>query len=224
MDLNDELHSIFPKFEKYILSLSDEEFNKRIPIILLQIDDELVNAVSFVFWITYKVESDFRRILIANLEKTKNNSGDEYDLMIQWVNKETFGEKNTSESLDEFIEGLPEPSKKQLSKIIKENYNLKKNSDVRDPKYSIDLIRIQEFYFGKDDRSKLLWKLNDLRNHVCHCRFEQLIYKGGELKDRKNREKLLLDYFRLSLDVSANQSPLMARLTEEQNSSNTQGV
>ena len=46
---------------------------------------------------------------------------------------------------------------------------------------------------------KMLWKINDLRNHVAHGRFDELKYGGYLLNDPKGQIKLTIEIMNTSL-------------------------
>jgi len=46
---------------------------------------------------------------------------------------------------------------------------------------------------------KMLWKINDLRNHIAHGRFDELKYGGYMLNDPKGQIKLTLEIMNSSL-------------------------
>ncbi|HAJ44750.1 hypothetical protein A3K33_00930 [Candidatus Azambacteria bacterium RIFOXYC1_FULL_41_20] len=56
---------------------------------------------------------------------------------------------------------------------------------------------ISELYkedLKKGDLLSLLWKINEIRNHVAHGRFDKLKYKECELSDIRGQLKIIVDF------------------------------
>lgn len=80
-------------------------------------------------------------------------------------------------------------------KLLQEGIKGEKKLDPENLKYFSDKIKIYESFYKKDNRTKLLWKLNDLRNDLSHNKINELKYKGNNLIDINVRKQLLKDYF-----------------------------
>ena len=88
--------------------------------------------------------------------------------------------------------------------------------DLKDPEYFSDKIKIYEAFFGQTKRTKMLWKLNDIRNNISHNRIDELNYDGVDLAKRETKEKVLIDYFETALNSDFSASPIWTSLTESQ--------
>lgn len=88
--------------------------------------------------------------------------------------------------------------------------------NINQPEYFSDKIKIYEAMFGKTERARVLWKLNDIRNDLSHNRIDALSYNGQELAKRETKEKVLIDYFRTALDTNVSTSPFWTSLTDEE--------
>lgn len=77
--------------------------------------------------------------------------------------------------------------KNVASNLINRNRPNRSRIDIEKLEYFKDKILAYEDLFKKNNVSKVLWKLNDLRNDISHGRLKGLIYKRSKL------ELLLLD-------------------------------
>lgn len=96
-------------------------------------------------------------------------------------------------------------SSPEVSKVAKEMLaNMiggKKPIDIDNLEYFSDKIKVYQAMFGENDRTKLLWALNDIRNNLSHNRIEKMQYNGQSLAIRETKEKILNDYFATALAV-----------------------
>ncbi|MDO9230962.1 MAG: hypothetical protein Q7U36_00565 [bacterium] len=81
-------------------------------------------------------------------------------------------------------------------KILLKTFSKKDNFDINNLEYFADKIKIHEAMCD-DNLTKLLWKLNELRNDISHNRINKLGYNGQSLFLREIKEKILFDYFEL---------------------------
>lgn len=88
--------------------------------------------------------------------------------------------------------------------------------DIEKLEYFIDKIRVYEAMFGKNKRSKLFWKFNNIRNDLSHNRINDLKYDGANLALRETKEKILFDYFDTLKETDSEQSPFWKTLTPEE--------
>jgi hypothetical protein len=82
-------------------------------------------------------------------------------------------------------------------KIIKEKVFKDKNKNIDNLEYFSDKIKFYIFSKGKNGLSKLLWKVNDIRNNLSHNRIDELEYKNRSLYLKETKKELLIDYFTL---------------------------
>lgn len=82
-----------------------------------------------------------------------------------------------------------------VQKILLKTFSKKDNFDINNLEYFADKIKIHEIIYN-DDLTKILWKLNNLRNNISHNRIDKLEYNGQSLFLRETKEKILLDYFK----------------------------
>jgi len=86
---------------------------------------------------------------------------------------------------------------KMISKVEKKYRATKIIDSILDRLSLGDKISIFQDQFGLEKKSKsfigIAWRINDLRNHVAHGRFNKLEYKGLDLCNAKGQLKLLSD-------------------------------
>lgn len=140
---------------------SDELFNDTISKGALQLNDNQIQTVSFVFWLCYMAEIDLNDV-IKQAWQQSITLHPEFDESVQKILLKTFSKK------DEF--------------------------NIDDLEYFVDKIKVHEAVCD-DDLTKILWKLNGLRNEVSHNRIDKLEYNGQSLFLRETKENILLDYF-----------------------------
>ncbi|MCX6735750.1 MAG: hypothetical protein NTZ13_01580 [Candidatus Parcubacteria bacterium] len=78
-----------------------------------------------------------------------------------------------------------------VKQVLKNNYKI----DFYNRGYLGDKIKIYEATVGKNEFSKLLWKINMIRNDLSHTRIDKLFYKKQDLSLRETKEVLLTDLF-----------------------------
>lgn len=100
-----------------------------------------------------------------------------------------------NKSLTTTISTLSPGVKKKVEEMLNKEIKGKKKIDINNLEYFSDKIKVYKALFGKTERTKLLWGLNDIRNDLSHNRIDDLRYKGELLSLRKTKEKILIDYF-----------------------------
>lgn len=78
---------------------------------------------------------------------------------------------------------------------FKRKISSKKEIDMNNLEYFIEKIKIHEAAKGKNKFTKILWKLNDIRNDLSHNRIDKLEYNNKSLYLREVKEEILIDYF-----------------------------
>lgn len=78
---------------------------------------------------------------------------------------------------------------------LKRKIASKKEIDMNNLEYFIEKIKIHEAVKGKNEFTKILWKLNDIRNNLSHNRIDKLEYNNESLYLREIKEKILINYF-----------------------------
>lgn len=99
-------------------------------------------------------------------------------------------------------------------KILLKTFSKKDNFDIDNLEYFADKIKIHEIVCN-DDLTKMLWKLNDLRNDISHNRINELKYNERSLFLRDTKEKILLDYFKAHEIYEQKTKDAIAKLWEE---------
>jgi len=117
-----------------------------------------------------------------------------------------------SKSKQFFSKDVHQITRKMLQKMIPHGRKI----DVENLEYFSDKIKIFEAMFGRTSRTELLYKLRDLRNDISHNRIDELRYNGGDLSLRTTKEKILLDYFEIALEVDFSKSDFWNSLTEDE--------
>ena len=108
----------------------------------------------------------------------------------------------------------PEVTKK-VKEILNDEIKGKKKIDINNPECFSDKVKIYEAFYGKTERTKLLWKLNDIRNDLSHNRIDNLKYKEKPLSLRKTKEKILIDYFETAFQMDHSKSKFADFIKQE---------
>lgn len=98
--------------------------------------------------------------------------------------------------------------------ILTEMVGGKRSIDIDNLEYFSDKIKIYQAMFGENDRTKLLWKLNTIRNDLSHNRINELQYDKHPLFERETKEKILTDYFATALASDISQSEFWNSLSK----------
>lgn len=120
-----------------------------------KINDDDIEAVEFIFWISYYLERLTEDSIVAGQGGAEGWKG-----IQNIINKLHFGDK---------------------------------------------IAILSDLYFEKgkkDDFTKFLRKINDLRNSVAHGRFSELTYEGHRLSDSKGQQKLINDFINFGSKIS----------------------
>lgn len=139
--------------------VSDEMFNETISKGALQLSDNQIQTISFVFWLCFMAEKDLKDVI-----------------------NQAWG-LSTLEV------------RESVQKILLKEFSKKEDFNINNLEYFADKIRVHSVICN-DGLTKLLWKLNGLRNDISHNRIDKLEYNGQSLFLREVKEKILLDYFK----------------------------
>lgn len=179
------------KLKEVIKSLSDKKLSQVISQGALKLDEDTTDTISFVFWICYMAEND-----LMDMEKKA------------WKITKTVSPTSTDA---------------EVLRIAKEEYDIPLHKIDPDDKdyveqaiYFSDLIKIKEKLFGKTNFTKLLRKINDIRNDLSHGRINELKYNNESLFLRLTKEKLIIDYFTYILETNKDDSPIWQKLSPEE--------
>lgn len=104
----------------------------------------------------------------------------------------------------------------EAEKMLKEMIPGKREVDINDLQYFSEKIKVCEALMGATERTKLLWKFNDIRNDLSHNRIDKLAYDNEALSLRATKEKILIDYFKTALNPDLSQSKIFNSLSKEQ--------
>ena len=119
------------------------------------------------------------------------------------------------ESWEKSGKSFPPEVKKMSEELLQKK--IKRKISMGNPEYFSEKIKVFEALFGeKNERTKLLWKLNDLRNDLSHNRINELKYDGQSLFLRKTKEKILFDYFDTSSNLDFHESAFWKSLSEDE--------
>jgi hypothetical protein len=172
-------------FKQQIDDYNFAQLSETIPFGALQLNQDYIHSVHFVFWLIYMSESDLNDVLKVSWETALVGANENTVFeMIQTLNEAIQGEKRLDPSNLEFFS---------------------------------DKIKIYESFYGKDNRTKLFWKLNDIRNDLSHGRITALTYDGESLNELDTCKRLLRDYFdSVSEEKDWTQSMFYKNLSEEE--------
>lgn len=120
-----------------------------------------------------------------------------------------------NKSLVATISTLPPAVTKKVEELLNEEIKGKKKIDINNLEYFSDKIKVYEALFGKTERTKLLWKFNDIRNDLSHNRIDDLKYEGKLLSLRKTKEKILIDYFETTFQRDLSKSKFTDFIKQE---------
>ncbi len=186
----------------------------------LNVSSEQVGVVNLAFWLVYMAETDLDDILKKGAEHSDSIFSAEINTSARKMIIDGIkGYTKQDADLKTFIAGLnvDEENKLKILGFINKNYNEKRVSGgVDDMPYFIDKIKVYEFFFGKSERTKMLYKINDLRNALSHNKIDTLSYNSKSLFLRETKESLIRDYFETSYKEDGSKSQIWNALTEEQ--------
>ena len=174
---------------------TDERLNNMVSVGVLKLSDSQIATVSFVFWLVYLAETDLNEAIT----QAWNTSKAPFTSEIEAAAKEHMSKLLSS--MDCSACGTPGKGRK---------------IDVEHSQYFSDKIKIHEVLLGKTNRTKLLWKLNEIRNDLSHNRIDSLKYNGTSLSLRETREQILVDYLQTSFDANLSRAALWNSLPEKQ--------
>jgi hypothetical protein len=108
-----------------------------------------------------------------------------------------------------------------LAKAVKDLLQVgirgEKEIDPENMEYFIDKIKVYESFYGKDNRTKLFYKLNDIRNDISHNRIDELTYNNASLYEVETKRLLLKKYFEtVTEEKDWTQSNVYKTLTQEE--------
>lgn len=95
--------------------------------------------------------------------------------------------------MEEFIKEAVSPYKTLLTEDVRNVLKDEHKVDFGKLDYFADKIKIYEATVGKNEFSKILWEINDIRNDVSHNRTLAIKYKKEDLFLRDTKERLFLD-------------------------------
>ncbi len=185
------------ELKKRLSVVSETQINEMFSKGALKLTEAQIGTVSFVFWLVYMAEADLNTISKKAWEIAKDPASHEIEVVAEKMLQDRIGGQKI---------------------ICPSCGTVCRNREIKpfEPEYFSDKIKVYEAFFGKTDRTNLLWKLNDIRNDLSHNRVDTLSYNGELLSERNTKEKLVLDYFRTSQDVDLSKSDIWNSLSEEE--------
>lgn len=201
-------------FEKFMKELPDTKFNSSISKGALKLTDEQIDTVHFVFWMCYMAEIDLKTVVTeAWSNSSKLFPSEVAELAKMRLNEMILGKKNIN--FEDEISSLSDDLKTRIRESVNQNYLKKRDIDVENLDYFMDKIRVYEAMFGKNDRCKILYKINDMRNAISHNRIDSLLYNNENLSLRGTKEKLIMDYVRSAFNSEFEDTDFFKSLSEE---------
>lgn len=193
----------------------DEKFNETISKGALKLTSAQINTVSFVFWLCYMAEIDLESVLTNAWQiASAPFSQEERTLAKSMLKNMAFGTRDLK--LDDALTVFPPETINKIQATVDQNYITRRDVDVEGLEYFSDKIKIYEAFYDKNERTKLLWKINQIRNDVSHNRIDQLTYNNESLELRETKEKLLIEYLRTSFTSKFEDTNFYKRLTPDQ--------
>lgn len=171
--------------KKMLSESTDLKLNHVISRGILKLNEDQIQTASFVFWLCYMAEKDLNDILKESWLISKEKS-------------------------------CPNPEvEKGVWKLLNSKISGDRELNIDNLDYFSDKIKIHRVLIGDNERTKIYWKLNDIRNALSHNKLDQLDYLGQSLYLRETKEKILYDYFyALSVD-NLGHSKIWNELSEE---------
>ena len=186
----------------------------------LNLTEEQRDLVNFVFWLCYMTETDLDSSLKeAWIKSNANFSSETNELAQKEIAKNIKGYRERDIDIKNFLteEKLETGKNEEIIQFIEKNYIQKRifNGVENLPSF-IDKIRIYEFLFGKTKRTKLLYKIKDIRNDLSHNRIDHLSYENKSLLLRETKEQIIEDYFKTVFEGDLTKSKIWNKLTPKQ--------
>jgi hypothetical protein len=202
-------------FTEMMKGVSDEKFNETFSKGMLQLTDEQTNTILSMFFLCYMAEKDLEEVLTTAWREASIHFSPEVNTQAKETLKEmVFGKRDLQ--LNQAMEGLSEEVIAKIKQAVRQGYIEKRDFDIDSLEYFSDKIKIYEAMFGENERTKLLWKINGIRNDISHNRINQLTYNKEDLMLRGTKEKLLVDYLRTSFTSNFEDTEFFKKLTPEQ--------
>lgn len=202
-------------FTEVMKGVSDEKFNETFSKGMLQLTDEQANTILSVFLLCYMAEKDLEEVLTSAWQVSTPHFSPEANALAKETLKEmVFGKRNLK--LEHALEGLPVETVTKIKLAVKQGYMEKRDFDIENLEYFTDKIKIYQAMFGENERTKLLWKINHIRNDISHNRIDQLTYNKEDLNLRATKEKLLVDYLRTSFTSNFEDTEFYKTLSPDQ--------
>ncbi|OGN22703.1 MAG: hypothetical protein A2915_02385 [Candidatus Yanofskybacteria bacterium RIFCSPLOWO2_01_FULL_41_34] len=176
----------FELFKEKLKTCSEEKLNTLITRGILKLSENQIQTVSFIFWISYMAEIDLHKVI------------------------DTAWQKSNSV----FSKEVGKVASQMFRDIAKQE--LGKEAHPKDLQYFGDKIKVYRTFFGENARTKLLDKINDLRNDISHNRINNLLYAGQNLELRSAKEKLLIDYTETAITQDFTKSKFWSELSDEE--------
>lgn len=186
----------------------------------LNLNPEQKNLVNFVFWLCYMTETDLDYVLKRAWEFSSSFFPEEVNQLAKKMiaeNLKGYGEEGAD--INNFITSLNLEKNKevQILDFINKNYSSKKVfTGIENLPNFIDKIKVYELYFPNTKRTKMLFKINGIRNDLSHGRINELKYNKKSLLLRTTKEEIIEDYFKTALNNDVYQSNFLKDLTPEQ--------
>ena len=204
---------------KNMKEVSDEKLDDTF-IGALKFNSDQKNVVNFVFWLCYMTESDLDAVLKKAWELSSSFFPPEtVQIAKKMIAENLKGYAEEKADIKKFIKTLNlEPDKNQkILDFVNKNYSNKRVfNGVEDLPYFMDKIKVYELFYGGTKRTKLLYKINGIRNDLSHNRINDLKYNGKSLFLRTTKEELITDYFDSAFNNDKSKSEFLNDLTPEQ--------
>lgn len=202
-------------FKEIMKGVSDEKFNETFSKGMLKLTDEQINTIQSVFFLCYMAEKDLEEVLTRAWQVATPHFSPEVNAQAKETLKEmVFGKRDLK--LDNALVGLSQEVITKIKQAVKQGYIEKRDFDIEKLEYFTDKIKIYEAMFGRNERTRLLWKINDIRNDISHNRIDQLTYNDEDLCLRETKEKLLTEYLRTSFTSNFEDTEFYKKLTPDQ--------
>lgn len=175
---------------------TDEQLRDFIPKGALLLSEEEINTVTFGFWTVFMAEKDLNSVIQMAWSSLLAETSEEELKECQSLLTNLIGQSSTE---------CP-----NCGHII-----LGREVNVAEPEYFSDKIKIVQALYGKNRRTEVLWKLNDIRNDISHNRIDRLQYNKNNLSLRSTKEQLIKDYLESAFEFDMSKSKVWDALDEK---------
>ncbi|MES2930999.1 MAG: hypothetical protein V4665_04440 [Patescibacteria group bacterium] len=184
----DDLKKIFP-------SKTDQELVDALSKGVLKLSQPEIETVSFIFFLSHIAERDMDHVLTSPWKVLAQIGTPEQIKIAKGIlNAHMTKNKFTEPPLEEVLKEIPSGQAEKIRAVVENRYRDKSSLNIDKLETFGDKILAYEAIKSKNNVSRILWQLKQLRDDISHGRIKELTYEKQSLMKREVKEKLFFDY------------------------------